>query len=306
MVENPLNQNPFAEHAAAYLERGYSPIPVVYGEKRPAIKEWSLFAEQYPTEALIAMWGQVQRNIAICTGRISGVIGFDFDNDIDGIHAKILAIVPDSPVKKRGAKGFTAFYRYNGESSRQLSYKGQQICDILSDRRLCTLPPSIHPDTKEPYKWDGVSLLDIDKSELPIITVEMWTAIDNLLGISKPAPQSMREPCFFDDTTKNDIRDALACISPDLPYDAWCKIGMALHSHSGGADWALNLFDNWSASGKNYKQGEPTQKWKSFVKNGVGIGTLFYIAGQHGYKKINEIKLLTPEQEITIRDFLHT
>lgn len=275
------NNNPFAENAKTYLENGYSVIPVMYAEKRPAISHWTEFNQHIASSAQIEQWYAQQYNIGLCMGKLSNLIGVDLDNDVDGIHKQICSLLPETPVVKRGAKGCTKFYQYNGEISKTLKYKGQQIGDLLSDNRQCVLPPSIHPNGN-PYVWDGIALCDVKSTDLPKITTEIWNKINELLCPAQQNKSLYREP------TRDDIQSALGYINPDNDYDDWLHVGMALHAFSGGAKWAFDLFDNWSAHGEKYKYGEPAQKWESFDQNGnITINTLFYLAKQNGYNSPN-------------------
>lgn len=298
--------NPFAKNAKQYINRGYSIIPVIYGEKRPAISAWTEFAQKYPTDNQITDWCTKRCNIGICTGRLSGIIGLDLDNDYDDIHAKILNIVPDSPVKKRGNKGFTAFYKYNGEHSHTLSVNGHQIGDLLSDSRQCVIPPSLHPNG-ENYEWYSLSLLDIPKDELPIITNDMWGKINTLLRPVIHHPKQHNH-IYSENTDEYEIQKAINHIPPDCDYDTWCRVGMALHTHFNGGQSGFDLFNQWSSNGSKYKTNEPHAKWTSFTPdNGIGIGTLFYIAKQYGYSPLenNQIRLLSLKDEMAIKQFLY-
>ena len=78
--------------------------------------------------------------------------------------------------------------------------------------------------------------------------------------------------------------EALKCIPPDIPYDQWILVGQA--SHDGFGEQGRPLWMDWSSRGAKY-QGEADidTHWKSFRQGGgVGIGTLFHIAAQHGYQ----------------------
>lgn len=85
----------------------------------------------------------------------------------------------------------------------------------------------------------------------------------------------------FKETTDQDISDALDAIPPQIGYDEWLRVGMAIKAHYG--DGGFMLWDGWSAGASNYP-GERAleKKWASFKKSGVGIATLFHIA--KGYK----------------------
>lgn len=83
--------------------------------------------------------------------------------------------------------------------------------------------------------------------------------------------------------TLETIRAALACIPADLPRDEWARVAMALKSELGDA--GFDLFDEWSKGGEAYKAKGARDTWRSVKAGGkVGIGTLFHLAAQHGYK----------------------
>ena len=76
-------------------------------------------------------------------------------------------------------------------------------------------------------------------------------------------------------------RDALACIPPDLPRDEWVPVGMAAQAAGlGFAD-----FNNWSAGAENYSERDALATWRSFKPGkGIGAGTLFKVATEHGWR----------------------
>ncbi len=78
-------------------------------------------------------------------------------------------------------------------------------------------------------------------------------------------------------------KDALRCISPDVDYDTWLKIGQALHFEGGHM---LPLWIEWSAKSKNFvDDAECRAKWATFSRDtdGVKIGTLFHLAKEAGW-----------------------
>ncbi len=293
-----LNDNPFSAVAQKYIDKGYSIIPVVFAEKRPAIPNWTKHNQEYISPIQIDQWSAQKYNIGLCMGKLSNVIGVDLDNNIDQIHEQICSLLPDTPIVKRGAKGCTKFYQYNGENSKTLKYKGQQIGDLLSDNRQCVLPPSIHPN-KKPYVWENTALCDIKSTDLPKISLETWNKINELLC------QTQQKNILYKEPTTDDIKSALSHINPDESYDMWLQIGMALHDFSKGAQWGLELFESWSMRGNKYNAGEPAQKWESFASgnNGITIKTLFYIAKNNGYHNSNLPKISDLEMQQILKDF---
>jgi putative DNA primase/helicase len=83
--------------------------------------------------------------------------------------------------------------------------------------------------------------------------------------------------------THDNIRAALAHISPDLPREEWAKVGMAIKDGLNGD--GLDVFDEWSKGGQSYNETDTRDTWRSLkAGGGVTVGTLFFLAGQHGWK----------------------
>ena len=82
------------------------------------------------------------------------------------------------------------------------------------------------------------------------------------------------------------VAQALEFLTPD-GYEFWIRIGMALHSASGGSDDGFSLWHDWSATGDSYDGVEDCRyHWASFggyQGRPIGLGTLFAAAKQEGY-----------------------
>lgn len=75
--------------------------------------------------------------------------------------------------------------------------------------------------------------------------------------------------------------EALAFLSPDLPYEEWMRIGMAAQA----AGISLAFFDNWCAGSKKYEKRAVRSLWDSYSPDkGITAGTLFHHAKQLGYE----------------------
>lgn len=81
-----------------------------------------------------------------------------------------------------------------------------------------------------------------------------------------------------DDIDLEEIESALYALDPDIEYNQWLNIGMALHDATSGAAEGLRLWDSWSNDGKKYVEGECESKWQSFNGGGITIATLFKMA----------------------------
>jgi hypothetical protein len=238
--------------------------------------EWSKYFEKLPDS--VDGWEKWNEYALVC-GNPSNIIALDIDIDDT---ARIYTLAGETPVRKRGSKGFTAFYRYNGEKSQNWkSTSGEVICEILSDKRLTTIPPSPHRKTKKPYEWIGEGLIGAD---LPFISDDFIQLMDT--KFPKRKPFSVEPPKAFNDHADialADIENILSYISPDCARDEWVQIGMALRDEFGDA--ACHIWHNWSGKSSKYNHNAAQSAWRSFTHDGVTIGTLIYYAKRGGWVK---------------------
>src|SRR5262249_38230459 len=82
-------------------------------------------------------------------------------HDDSAIKAALSAVLPQTPAKKRGAKGETLFF-YGPEikESKSWNINGKRVIDLIGPGRQTVLPPSLHPDTGSPYVWSGAETLE--------------------------------------------------------------------------------------------------------------------------------------------------
>jgi len=97
-------------------------------------------------------------------------------------------------------------------------------------------------------------------------------------------------------TSVSTVEQALSFILAD-DRDTWIECGMAIKAELGDAGY--DAWDRWSSTADNYRARDAAASWKSFkASGGVGIGTLFHHAKQHGYQHNTTSKPtpLTPEE----------
>jgi len=89
--------------------------------------------------------------------------------------------------------------------------------------------------------------------------------------------------------TIEDIISPLQVIDPDIDYDEWFKICMAVHFETGGSEDGFEIFNDWSSGGSKYgTKGYEycRKKWaegdKNSSENKCTIGTIIEIA-EHDY-----------------------
>ena len=84
--------------------------------------------------------------------------------------------------------------------------------------------------------------------------------------------------------TEDTIRSALACLNPD-DRETWVMAGMAIHAELGPGGYLV--WNEWGCNGASHKEKDAQSVWKSFHKNGVGIGSLFAAAAATGWHMPN-------------------
>lgn len=86
------------------------------------------------------------------------------------------------------------------------------------------------------------------------------------------------------DVSDAELSELLGYISPDMTYEEWVKIGMAVHHCTGGL--GFDLWDDWSSRGEKYPGSSQLERhWHSFGKaaHPAGYGTIMHYARQGGY-----------------------
>jgi len=110
--------------------------------------------------------------------------------------------------------------------------------------------------------------------------------IKNYVDSGQTERKRATRPDYLPPPSQQEVSEALKHIDPwKVDYDEWVGILMAIHSEFGEGGYPLA--ENWAQG----KQGEVAQKWNSFHKDGnvtgaITIGTLFGIAKQHGWSRV--------------------
>jgi hypothetical protein len=154
----------YDRHSVKLLQHGYHPVPIA-----PLGFESKKCPVQFNPNELkfyrLSDWGTVRpitdsqpgANIGAVMGK--GIVALDYDHDDAAVI--IADALPPSPVNKAGERGFTAFYRvdFDVQSEDFINDDGELVLQVLSDGKQTVIPPSIHPDTCQPYHWtNGHSL----------------------------------------------------------------------------------------------------------------------------------------------------
>lgn len=109
--------------------------------------------------------------------------------------------------------------------------------------------------------------------------------VDQAKGKVRAAPAPTSPPPGEIDRDK--LQSALTAVTPDLDYEDWIQVGMAL-CHVYGPVAGLDVWDRWSSTGSKYPGREGLQgHWKSWANKGVSTVTeakIFRLATNAGWK----------------------
>jgi hypothetical protein len=153
-----LPLSPYALIGATLVDNGYAAIPIEPGTKKPgavsfekwhAMSDWTRYCDRLPSEIETAIWAKWP-DAGVCVALDHKLKVIDIDTDDPALMAAVRAVLPDSPVKKRGRKGFSAFYRgsdtvMSAPFSITTADKPVRVVDLLCHGRQTVLPPTIHP-----------------------------------------------------------------------------------------------------------------------------------------------------------------
>lgn len=142
--------------------------------------------------------------------------------------------------------------------------------DLLGTGKQVVLPPSIHPETKKPYKW----LID------PDVDYAVEVDSDYLTDLIEPdhdySADRNDEPMGIDFDEARDILKTVADMANDHP--TWVRVGMALKHEFGDDGWPL--FDEWSKNGRGYDRRDNLYQWKRFTLDRREIITMRSVAAE--------------------------
>lgn len=146
---------PFRAAAPVYYRHNLPVIPLVPNGKRPAIKEWQRYATNNVPEEVQQSWLTEfpNGNIGLVMGLMSQMVALDVDVNDPSVDKLLAELLPSSPWKRVGAKGYILAFKYNDEKTFRIKDRsGKPLVELLSIRTQIVLPPSIHPETGNPYQ----------------------------------------------------------------------------------------------------------------------------------------------------------
>lgn len=208
--------SPYALAAGRLRDMGYHAMPAKPGEKVPGhfeggrwshMARWQNWCGRMPPEFLHERWESwPDPGVCIAHGQL---VGADVDTDRADVAAAVVAALGPSPVRRRGQKGWMGYYRpgagCEGLGAR-IRWYHPDVCITADDGRRSwpplvelllhgtqsVVPPTIHPDTGQPYCWLTPDTLEdtwlADLPELPADPVARLDAELAMLGLTRENP----------------------------------------------------------------------------------------------------------------------
>jgi hypothetical protein len=158
--------------ALAYRQQGWSVVPQLPGQKKPAVK-WKPFQTNLPTEADLRRWFRQWPNagLAVVLGLVSGILVVDVDGP--EAHAVLVERLGGEPVAPKAFSGsrqpsrYHLFFRCPSVPTRAKQTPWHPKLEFRGEGGIVVIPPSLHRSGHR-YEWaPGQSPADLPFPEVP-------------------------------------------------------------------------------------------------------------------------------------------
>lgn len=217
-----------------------------------------------------------------------------------GGESRHLYFLADKPLRKKTLAKSKGFEKFWDERLQKTVTKHDWMIDLFGTGVQAVLPPSIHPDTRQPYRWERP--LDLSMIEFgigPLIsaeTIEGWGVQvsvtdeqddeDDLFSLLRSEPMDI-DAAQIDDILKNIPNDGAGA-----HYDDYVQVGMALHHQFRGSNEGFERWCEWAKQSEKFDAKNAAVRWRSFKqdsKNPVRMATLIHLANAN--KLANDLGL---------------
>jgi len=307
MSEKP--KRAFGHIAQQLAANGYEPVPIIRGEKRPAVDKWQQGGWENQTANFMSSFtGLLTRNnpavdidvsdpvlvekIRNIVYEVTGCYELKPPRRIGNAPRELLMFRTEEEFQKIQTAGYRLPTDMAGADGKVKASK----VEILADGQQF-VAYAIHPDTKKPYDWNGGGEpLFVDRANLPVLDesqareiilrceellaqhgeqVERGSMDRGLLSERKPAENQQATDSIF-------VMAALGGMpNPDLCFDDWIRL---LYSAKGGlGEDGREAFMAWSAKSHKHDQAFADKEWKKARPTTIGAGTVIHMAKALGW-----------------------
>lgn len=282
-MSDSLQETHLEKYGLSLHRLGYKIIPISAGAKAPVgMRDWQNIVAD---ENAIIGWTTKFSGCGILSAH---TIGVDIDCRKEDLTKYMLDFIRKKlgHVPHRVGMSPKALLPYRCEqpfskvkSKEFFSPDGQKhMLEVLAKGQQF-VASHIHPDTGNPYVWHYADDKIEEALTLPWADLPTMTEADAKIIVSEFEAQCRsrgwfhqiqhsrkeRHPAFRSHRnarkyTEEDALSMLSFLNPDMPYENWLHVGMALH-HGG---FPVDFWDEWSKKSSKYKEGECQRKWQSF------------------------------------------
>jgi len=208
-------------------------------------------------------------NLGIATGAPSNIWVLDIDGSAG--EASLLALQEKhgelpATLEHRTGRGRHLIFDLAGEKIKNSVKRLGDGLDVRGDGGYIVAAPSLHISGTAYRMGQGEP-----------VTAPEWLL--DLVRRQEPKPIEPR-PMPDREVTGDQVEDMLSYIHPDIDYQSWVEIGMALHAEG----YPCAVWENWSRSGQKFEAGDCEKRWRGFSKAaGITLGSLWYHAEMAGW-----------------------
>ena len=207
-----VTNTPYKDHSEQYLDRGMAPLPVRPGDRGAQVKGWQKYSENLPSLDRIKEWNEekgdhgislvMETELTDAPGYFLVAIDVDDDEFVDPTTELVFGDDRNGDaqyVAKFGSKGITFFAKTLGViPSKSFDGPNGMGIEVLSSKRQCVIPPSVH-HSGNVYEWrSDKTLLEVSLPDLPIVDQGM---IDQMADLVKPKNLPDTKPPANDNDT---------------------------------------------------------------------------------------------------------
>ena len=272
------------EGALWWFKFGYRVIPLISGEKRPAVKFYPWLAD-LDAAAIREHWkAHPEDEVGAVLDETQLVLDADTEQAADALTAleRNMGVTARLVIKTR--RGVHHHHRLSaGAFAKTDSHDTSKFpgrLDVRADRSSVLLTPSCDK-----------SILRLDATHRDGLESVGQEFIDSVFQHNgRPAPRlnltNIEDDPAESTTDTTTLALLLTHIDPDCGYQDWVNVLMAIYHETGGSEVGFNLANQWSKRGHSYAgQSDLRTKWKSFrtdVGNPITVATLVARAKAEG------------------------
>ncbi len=319
-----MTEQTFGDIAQLLADKGYEPVPIIRGEKRPAPAKWqqggwqghaSQYSENY-TGILTRHNPCVDIDVSHA-GLVDAIrdIAYDVTGCYEMPPPRRIGNAPRELLLFRTEEEFskvsTATYALKTDKpDADGEIKGSKVEILSSGQQFVAY--AIHPTTGNPYTWNGSGdplsvgrqeLVTLDESQAReiILRCEALLSLHGTLIGRKPISSGiLSERVPGQRQEANDPIAAIAALAqmpnPDLAFEDWLKV---LYAAKGALrEEGYAIFMAWSAKSAKHHQDFAEREWRKAKPTQLGAGSLLWVAKSLGWSPLSVARSL-PKDDFT-------